>query len=175
MGNEKDKEKGSPLESIVDRNIKALVARRLKEEQKKRVDQKLAATITGFTANMAFVYTHIAIFGVWICWNIGLFHLKPFDPSFTGLMLTTAIEAIFLTTFVLINQKSLDAQADQRADLDLHISLLAEHQISRLISLVKRIGEKLEIDETDLSEIDRLEEEVHPDKVIDILEKENHA
>lgn len=167
-----DEQKQKPsLESVVDRNIRALLERRAREQKKEGVDKRLASSITNFTANMAFIYVHVAVFGIWIAWNLGVFHLKPFDPSFTGLMLTTAIEAIFLTTFVLMNQRNLDAQADKRADLDLHISLLSEHEITKLISLVKRIAKKLEIEQEEISEFEVLEEDVHPDKVIDILEK----
>jgi uncharacterized membrane protein len=102
--------------------------------------------------------------------NLGWFGIKPFDPSFVALQLVTAIEAIFLSTFVLMSQNSLDAQADKRADLDLQISLLAEHEITRLITLVTAIAKKLEIEEAHNPEIDELAHDVMPEKVMDTME-----
>jgi uncharacterized membrane protein len=121
---------------------------------------------------MAFVYTHIVIFGLWILWNIGWFHFKPFDPEFIGLGLITQVEAIFLTTFVLITQRSLDAQADKRADLDLQISLLSEHEITRIITIVTAIAEKLDIKEVVTAEINELTKDVMPENIMDSME--NH-
>ena len=43
-----------------------------------------------------------------------------------------SVEAIFLSTFVLISQNRMQAAADKRADLDLQISLLAEHEVTKL-------------------------------------------
>jgi uncharacterized membrane protein len=58
-----------------------------------------------------------------------------------------SVEAIFLSTFVLISQNRMAALADKRADLDLQISLLAEHEISRIIALVTSIAERMGIEE----------------------------
>jgi uncharacterized membrane protein len=49
------------------------------------------------------VYLHLALFGVWIVWNLGWFGLKAFDPSFVVLAMFASVEAIFLSTFVLIS------------------------------------------------------------------------
>jgi uncharacterized membrane protein len=66
----------------------------------------------------------------------GLLGLKPFDPSFVVLAMFASVEAIFLSTFVLISQNRMNAQADKRAELDLQVSLLTEHEVTRLITLV---------------------------------------
>ena len=47
-----------------------------------------------------------------------------------------SVEAIFLSTFVLISQNRMAAAADKRADLDLQVSLLAEHEVTKLVTLV---------------------------------------
>lgn len=158
------------MAGIVNRNIKALVARRREDENNKPVEERIADSITRFTSNMAFVYTHVVVFGVWILLNLGWFGIKPFDPSFVDLSLITAIEAIFLSTFVLMSQNSLDAQADKRADLDLQISLLAEHEITRLLTMVTAIAKKLDIEEAHDPEINELSQDVMPEKVMDTME-----
>jgi uncharacterized membrane protein len=65
-----------------------------------------------------------------------------------------------------MRQNSLDAQADKRADLDLQISLLSEHEITRLITLVKSVAQKLEIEEARNPEINELSQDVLPDKLM---------
>ena len=56
------------------------------------------------------------------------------DPSFVVLAMMASVEAIFLSTFVLISQNRMAAAADKRADLDLQISLLAEHEVTKLVT-----------------------------------------
>src|SRR5688572_29555220 len=89
---------------IVERNIRALLTRRQQEERTKSTENRLADAITRFTGSMIFVYIHLAIFGTWICWNLGWLGLKPFDPTFVVLAMEASVEAIFLSTFVLISQ-----------------------------------------------------------------------
>src|SRR5688572_29664679 len=114
----KAEQEANHLEDIIERNIKTLVNRQQREDEKKPAEERLADKITAFTGNMAFVYTHIIVFVVWILWNLNWLPVPPFDPNFIGLSITTQVEAIFLTTFVLMTQRSIDAQADKRADLD---------------------------------------------------------
>ncbi len=81
-----------------------------------------------------------------------------------------SVEAIFLSTFVLISQNRMSQQADKRADLDLQISLLSEHEVTRLITLVKAIAEKLEIEASRDPELPELQKDVEPEKVLDVME-----
>ena len=149
-------------------NIERLTARRRREAAQASWSDRLAGRITAFTGSMLFVAIHLVGFGAWISWN--LWGSPKFDPSFVVLAMIASVEAIFLSTFVLISQNRQAAAADRRADLDLHISLLAEHEISRLAELVARIAERLDVraDRADLEEI-RLD--VEPERVLDALEQ----
>jgi uncharacterized membrane protein len=60
----------------------------------------------------------------------------------------------------------------RRADLDLQISLLAEHEITRVLQLVARIAEKLGLEEASAAELAELKREVAADKVLEKIEKE---
>ena len=51
------------------------------------------------------------------------------------LAMVASVEAIFLSTFILITQNRMSAAADKRAELDLQISLLAEHEVIKLAAL----------------------------------------
>jgi uncharacterized membrane protein len=163
--------KDAGMARIVERNIKALLDRQQVAERKKTTEEKIADAITRFTGSMAFVYIHLTLFGLWIFWNLGWLGLKPFDPSFVILAMEASVEAIFLSTFVLISQNRMAAQADKRADLDLQVSLLSEHEVTRLVVLVSAIAKKLDIPEALDPELQELSKDVHPEKVLDTMEQ----
>ncbi|MFL5472011.1 MAG: DUF1003 domain-containing protein, partial [Gemmatimonadales bacterium] len=129
--------KSSPdLAHVVDRNIKALLEHRREQEGSRSRQERIADAITRFTGSMRFVYIHLLVFGTWIIINLGWIPGIPrFDRSFVVLAMLASVEAIFLSTFVLISQNRMAVLADRRADLDLQISLLAEHEVTRLIAL----------------------------------------
>jgi uncharacterized membrane protein len=159
------------LTSVLERNIRALNERRQREETEATTQEKLAEAITRFTGSMLFVYIHLAIFGFWIVANLGWIPGVPiWDESFVVLAMWASVEAIFLSTFVLISQNRMQAAADKRADLDLQISLLAEHEVTKIATLVaamaERMGIKTEVDE----ELDEITQDVAPEAVLDEIE-----
>ena len=97
--------------------------------RKVRTAQGLAADgITRFAGSMSFVYLHVAWFAVWIVANSGILPgLGVFDEFPFGLLtLVVSLEAIFLSTFVMISQNREAARADVRAELDFETNLRAE-------------------------------------------------
>ena len=158
------------MAKVIERNIGALIERHKQEEKQKTFEEKLADSIAQFTGSMVFVYIHLVLFSVWILWNVGWLGLKPFDPSLVVLAMFASVEAIFLSTIVLISQNRMNAQADKRADLDLQVSLLTEHEVTRLISLVTEIAKKMDIKEAYHPELDELAKDVEPERVLDTME-----
>jgi uncharacterized membrane protein len=159
------------LSSVLERNIRALNERRRREEKLATAQERIAEAITRFTGSMTFVYLHLAFFGFWIVANLGWIPGVPmWDESFVVLAMWASVEAIFLSTFVLISQNRMAASADRRADLDLQISLLAEHEVTKLATLVSaianHIGVRTEVDE----ELPEIEQDVAPDAVLDEIE-----
>lgn len=132
------------MTAIVERNIAALREEARRRQAAKGLAERIADAITGFTGSMTFVVLHVALFGGWIVANLGLLPVQPWDPSFVVLAMMASVEAIFLSTFILISQNAMSAAADRRADLDLQINLLAEHEITRLIELVTTIATRLD-------------------------------
>ena len=165
-------DKSRHMARIVERNIDALLERQNVEEASKKFEEKLADTVTRFTGSMVFVYIHLIFFGIWITWNTGLLGLKPFDASLVVLAMFASVEAIFLSTFVLISQNRMNEKADRRAELNLQISLLAEHEITRLITLNTAMAKQMGLEHTyDDAEIEELSKDVHPEIVMDTMEK----
>ncbi|MDB5193923.1 MAG: rane protein [Segetibacter sp.] len=156
---------------IVERNIDALLERQKVEESSKKFEEKIADTVTRFTGSMVFVYIHLVLFGIWITWNMGVFGLQPFDESLVILAMFASVEAIFLSTFVLISQNRMNEKADKRAELNLQISLLAEHEITRLITLNTAMAKQMGLEHSyDDEEIKELSKDIHPERVMDAME-----
>jgi uncharacterized membrane protein len=119
---------------------------------------------------MTFVLLHLALFGFWIIANLGWIPGVPrWDESFVVLAMIASVEAIFLSTFVLISQNRMMAAADQRADLDLQIGLLTEHEVTNLIRMVRQIAERVGVD-VPREEVAELERNVAPEAVLDAIE-----
>jgi uncharacterized membrane protein len=114
----------------------------------------------------------LVIFGLWVVINLGWIPFVPrFDPSFVVLAIVASVEAIFLATFVLITQNRTAAMANQRADLDLQISLLAEHEITRLITLTTAIAKRLHVEASRNPELSELAKDVQPEEVLQQIQQ----
>ena len=159
------------LSPVLERNIRALQLRRQREEKEATAEERVAEAITRFTGSMRFVYLHLAFFGFWIVANLGWVPGVPaWDPSFVVLAMVASVEAIFLSTFVLISQNRMAAAADKRADLDLQISLLAEHEVTRLVTLVSGIADRMGVKTEADAELEEITQDVAPEAVLDELE-----
>ena len=168
-----EREPGSNgMAQVVERNITALIERRKQADRQKGWQERLADKITRFTGSMIFVYLHLVVYGLWITINLGWIPGVPrFDPTFVVLAMEASVEAIFLSTFVLISQNRMQAAADKRADLDLQISLLAEHEITRLVQLVSQIAARMDIQQGHSSELHELKQDIAPETVLDRIEQ----
>ena len=156
---------------VVERNVNALLHRKEEEHKKRSFKDKIVDFITDFASSMLSVYIHLIVFGVWVIWNLGWVGLVPFDPSFIILATFAAVEAIFLTTFVLIGQRRMNLQADKWAELDLQISLLTEHEVTRMLTLSTAIAKKMNIEQAEDKEIEELAKDIHPENVLETMEK----
>jgi len=157
---------------VLDRNINALCERRHREAKKASWQERLADAITRFAGSMTFVYLHLLIFGLWIVANLHWIPGVPaWDESFVVLAMAASVEAIFLSTFVLITQNRMAADADKRADLDLQISLLTEHEITKLATLTSEIAHRLGVKTGVQGELEEVKRDVAPERVLDKIER----
>ena len=94
----------------------------------KRTEDRVADTVTGFAGSLNFVYIHAAWFAVWIGINAGAFGAALIYDEFPYGLLTmiVSLEAIFLSTFVMVSQNRQAARSDIRADIDFENNLRAE-------------------------------------------------
>lgn len=163
-----DDEPDNPaLPDVVERNIRKILRMRAQSAQDRNLQERLADGITDFSGHLTFVYLHILWFGVWLLLNTGRLGLKPFDPYPYGLLtMIVSLEAIFLSTFVLISQNRLSAESDRRADLDLHVGLLTEAELTRVLKMLHAIHEKLGIVAVNPEELADLELKTNPEDVL---------
>lgn len=160
------------LNSSLRRNIDALRRRRQEEEGRAGVEERLAASITRFSGSMHFIYAHALIYGLWILANLGWGRpLRPWDPTFVVLAMVASVEAIFLSTFILITQNRMAATADRRAELDVQVSLLAEAKITKLVELVSAIAQRLDVTAAQEQEVEEMKRQIAPEAVLDAIEE----
>jgi uncharacterized membrane protein len=163
-----DHEKDNPaLSKVIERNIRTIIHLRTKAARERSLQSRIADAITSFSGRMVFAYVHIVWFGLWILLNTGYFGVRSFDPFPYGLLtMIVSLEAIFLSTFVLISQNRLGEETERRADLDLHIGLLTEHELTRVLQMLDVIQEKLGIVDHENSDLADLEMETKPEDVL---------
>ena len=156
---------------VLDRNIQQLMEYRQQRRKHTSTGDRIAETISDFAGSMVFVYIHAAFYGLWILANLGVIPgLRPWDPTMVVLAMIASVEAIFVSTFILITQNRMAEAQDERAELNLQISLLAEHEVTKLISRVSDIATKLDV-RTDFSEVDEMKKDVAPRPVMERIEQ----
>lgn len=167
----------SSAEELTRNNIEMISKLEHAASAKRTRGDVIADMIAGFCGRITFVWVHIVWFGVWIPINT-IPHIKHFDPfPFQFLTLVVLLEAIFLTTFVMISQNRQGKIADRRNHLDLQINLLAEQENSKMLSMLEAIMLHLEVPEED-PEVRILEEATRPEMMMEqiqqIMEAEEH-
>jgi uncharacterized membrane protein len=156
------------LAAVLRRNIRLLREKREEEESRASFSERLSRAITNFTGSIFFVLLHLLLFGFWLGINIFGPLSWRFDPTFVVLAMFASVEAIFLSTFILISQNRGAAAERKRAELDLQINLLAEHEITRLIDINMRLAARLGVSVQD-PELEELKRDVAPDEVLETM------
>jgi uncharacterized membrane protein len=102
------------------------------QERASEVQNRVADRITTFAGSMAFVYLHIIWFGCWIGFGVE-------DYPFGLLTMIVSLEAIFLSTFVMISQNRADAKRQVIADQQWKTVQEEDHQNNELLDLSRQI------------------------------------
>ncbi|EFC82965.1 DUF1003 domain-containing protein [Parafrankia sp. EUN1f] len=91
-------------------------------------EERVADAITRSAGRMRFAYLHAVWFAGWILVNLGVFgKAAVFDPYPFGLLtMVVSLEAIFLSTFVMVSQNRQSARDNIRADIDFETNLRSE-------------------------------------------------
>lgn len=140
---------GDSNRNAIRKNIETVVKLEERSLEKRSLTDCLADSIGDFCGSMSFVVIHFAIFTVWIMINLGAIPGIPEFDKFPFMLLSLAVslEAIFLSTFVLMKQNRMSKRADSRSHLDLQINLLTEKEITLVLHMLNEIGTRLGLKE----------------------------
>ena len=123
----------------VAKNIEAIL--KLEEDDERRLPHlhRVSHKLGWFVGTTNFVIIQAAFVVLWLVWNASA--SQPFDPyPFPLLSAVLAFEAVFLTSFVLIRQNTMDRQSERRNHLDLQINLLAEKEATSTLKALHEIA-----------------------------------
>jgi uncharacterized membrane protein len=159
------------VEQLTQRNIE--VVRKLEEaaNQERTTSDRVARMIARFCGSMTFVWVHVIGFAGWIAVNLvpGVKHIDPFP--FTFLTFIVSLEAIFLSTFILISQNQDTRLSDRRNHLDLQINLLSEQENTKMLMMLQAIAEKVGAEITPDEDMTVLAQETELEKVVAQIEE----
>ena len=156
---------------VTRQNVKAMRELEQAAMARRTGADRAAAAIARFCGSMTFVWIHVAVFATWIGYN-SLPWFDAFDPyPFTFLTLVVSLEAILLSTFILISQNYDMRVAERRNQLDLQINLLAEQENTKALQVLDRIAMKVGAHVTDDPQVRALEEATRPDTLVEQIEE----
>jgi uncharacterized membrane protein len=166
-----DSRKPQTVDDVTRKNVNAM--RQLEDAslaRRTRAD-RIASAIARFCGSMTFVVIHVFVFAAWIAFNLlpGLQHFDPYP--FTFLTLVVSLEAIFLSTFILISQNYDMRISERRNQLDLQINLLSEQENTKMLQMLERIAIKVGAHDCDDQQVRALEEATRPEALIEQIEE----
>ena len=150
------------------RSIKA------KADAKRTLTEKTADWMTARFGSNTFLFLNAGFFILWILINTEVIKwVAPFDPyPFNLLTMIVSLEAIFLSTFVLISQNRISKVDDLREETSLQFSLISQKEATKLIKMTALLLEKQGIDLSQDPELHRMLRPVSEEEIEHRLEKE---
>jgi uncharacterized membrane protein len=152
-------------DQLIERNVDTVLKLENAAREQRTSTDRIAETIANFCGSMTFVWVHVVWFGGWILINAipGIKHIDPFP--FTFLTLVVSLEAIFLSTFILISQNHDTKISERRNHLDLQINLLSEQENARMLRMLEAIADKVGADVSRDPHLEELRQETQPEKL----------
>jgi uncharacterized membrane protein len=162
---------GGPADQLTQRNVEAILQLEQAAKEQRTRSELVAEGIANFCGSMVFVWVHVIWFGVWVLINLvpGVPHIDPFP--FTFLTLVVSLEAIFLSTFILISQNHDTRISERRNHLDLQINLLSEQENTWMIGILQAIADKVGADVPHDPHLQALSQETEPERLVRQIEE----
>jgi uncharacterized membrane protein len=102
--------------------------------------ERFSDAVTQAAGSGIFIVVHLLWFAIWMVVNR---HPPAFDPyPYSLLNALVSLEAIVLTSIVLMTQNRMTKQADKRAHLDLQVNLLAEQELTAILQMIYALCQK---------------------------------
>jgi len=161
---------GLTVEELTQQNVTKVAKLEAAAKQHRTATDCVAEAIANFCGSMRFVWVHVVWFGGWILVNSipGLPHFDQFP--FTFLTLVVSLEAIFLSTFILISQNLETRLTDRRSHLDLQLNMLSEQENTKMIAILLAIAKKVDADLSHEPDLEALSEDTMPERLVEQIE-----
>lgn len=153
--------------------IDAILRLEKENEQAMALHHRVFHAIGGFIGTAHFILLQCIAVCLWIAFNFSLPGPAIDEPPFPLLATVLALEAVLLTSCVLIRQNLIDRALERRDHLELQINLLAERESTRALRILQRVAERLGAADIDDCKEDELANETSVDKIAnDLKERE---
>ena len=155
------------------RNIRAICELERKALESRTTSERASDFIASHAGRVWFTAVHLIVFVVWVAWNSGLApSLRRFDPfPYPALTAAVSLETICLTLILIMSQNRATRQADAWAHLSLQINLLAEHETTKVLSMLKALCAHHRLPEGKDPELAELLQKVEPAELAHELEQ----
>jgi uncharacterized membrane protein len=162
---------GDSADQLTQRNVEAILQLEEAAKEERTGSDLVAEAIANFCGSIIFVWVHVIWFAIWILINVvpGIKHIDPFP--FTFLTLVVSLEAIFLSTFILISQNHDMKISERRNHLDLQINLLSEQENTKMIEMLQAIADKVGADLSHDPHLEQLRQETQPERLAEQIER----
>jgi uncharacterized membrane protein len=161
---------GRSVDALTEQNVEKVKNLEEVARQQRTSTDRIAEKIANFCGSVRFVWVHVVWFGGWIVLNLipGIRHIDPFP--FTFLTLVVSLEAIFLSTFILISQNLETRISERRTHLDLQLNMLSEQENTKMIAILQAIAAKVGADLSHDPQLQALGEETEPERLVEQIE-----
>jgi uncharacterized membrane protein len=122
------------VEDPIAHNIRAMVDLRHEAQDDRTRTGRITDKVARVAGGMIFVAVHAIGFALWIVVNLTRFAFDPYPFSLLNLLV--ALEAVLLTSIVLMTQNRMTRLADRRAALNLQINLLSEQELTAMLHML---------------------------------------
>ena len=148
MARARSKGKRNPGRQTTEKNIESILKLEQDDERELSAFHRVSHAVGWFVGTIYFVLFQCVFVLLWIALNTRLLGSGPaFDPyPFPLLSTVLALEAVLLTSFVLIRQNAMDLRSERRNHLDLQIHLLAEKEATSILKILREIADHLNIE-----------------------------
>jgi uncharacterized membrane protein len=163
----------------ISQNIAAVLKFYTSEEQKLSRSQRILERVSGFVGQPVFLGIILIFVTLWMLANIGLraLGMAEFDSApFFWLQGIVGLGALLTATVVLTKQNRLAKLAEQRAHLDLKVTLLTEQKAAKLIDLLEELRRDLpNVKNRHDSAAVALQQSMNPDLVLAALDERRES
>jgi uncharacterized membrane protein len=164
---------GGKSETSPAENIDAILRVEKQDEEALAVHHRIFHWIGWFVGTIQFIVLQCGFVLCWIVLNLNFAHQAFDEYPFPLLATILALEAVLLTSCVLIRQSTIDQTLERRDHLELQINLLAEREATRSLRILQRIAKRLNVDNTEDCKPDELACETSVDQIArDVRERE---